>query len=557
MTAQRVVLSLIVLGALLALPAIPAFADGKAFPRIAVEAVPDIPQQQALIAFRDGQETMIVESTFETPSPEIGWILPLPAEPTAIAPADAELLDSLATDLRSIVRTADSGAVAWAPAAWWGLGLLVMIILTLLVRDRALAAKKQENGRRLYVDLYALLIGGWFALLILASMFLPTLGGSWQSANVDAGIDVLSQDDVGNYEVSVLQAETADALSDWLAANDLADLSAADRAVVDSYIADGWVFSTARLRVEEGQTLTPHPLAVTFPAAAPIYPMRLTALAGGEETLLRLFIIADGTAEVDGMECVASDVFTHKPSPYAAHGEQTLLRIQHPDARKMIWPGATVTHLRGQISRADMTQDIRPVIAETQPQRQIIYTAAAARTLGGGLVACGLIAAVVSIAVMFAGKRRPRQVWLALPLGLALVGTVTGVVVAATRTVRPVEYENAGRAYFIEHHVDTLATVTELYAFEHGLPSSVADVEGAERFLRQTLVEAGYLREFPEELRRGYGVGEYHLEDHGDEVHVIYNRGSDHPPFVFILKPSPPDDTADTQPAETTQPAGP
>ena len=56
-------------------------ADGKYWPERAIAAEPSIPLQRALITYRDGSETLIVESTFDSPSPPSGGSSPCPANP--------------------------------------------------------------------------------------------------------------------------------------------------------------------------------------------------------------------------------------------------------------------------------------------------------------------------------------------------------------------------------------------------------------------------------------------------------------------------------------------
>ena len=57
---------------------LPATGNGKYWPTDAFPKTPTIPTQRAMIVFRDGVETLVVESTFQTDSPGVGWVLPLP-----------------------------------------------------------------------------------------------------------------------------------------------------------------------------------------------------------------------------------------------------------------------------------------------------------------------------------------------------------------------------------------------------------------------------------------------------------------------------------------------
>ena len=80
--------------ALLVLVGEHALADGGFWPAQAFPKMPEIPAQRAIIAFRDGVETLVVESTVASPSPMVGWTVPLPADPTRIAPVDPGIMNT-------------------------------------------------------------------------------------------------------------------------------------------------------------------------------------------------------------------------------------------------------------------------------------------------------------------------------------------------------------------------------------------------------------------------------------------------------------------------------
>ena len=90
-----------------------ALGDGMYKAGVAFPANPTIPSQRALIAWRNGSETLIVESTYQTPSPNVGWILPLSAQPTKLEQADPGLLPSLSMCLRR------KSPLAWAKWFTW------------------------------------------------------------------------------------------------------------------------------------------------------------------------------------------------------------------------------------------------------------------------------------------------------------------------------------------------------------------------------------------------------------------------------------------------------
>ena len=86
-------------------------ADGIMIPQVVVPDLPDMPSQRAIIKYRDGVETLIVESAFKGAGKEMAWILPLPSKPTEIAKAgtglftmlEMNLLPTLKDDLRGFL----------------------------------------------------------------------------------------------------------------------------------------------------------------------------------------------------------------------------------------------------------------------------------------------------------------------------------------------------------------------------------------------------------------------------------------------------------------------
>lgn len=76
------------------------WADGKYFPEKASKKAPSIPRQRAVLAWKDGMETLIIESALDGEGQEFGWIIPLPAEPCTIEQASTGFLDTLSLNLQ-------------------------------------------------------------------------------------------------------------------------------------------------------------------------------------------------------------------------------------------------------------------------------------------------------------------------------------------------------------------------------------------------------------------------------------------------------------------------
>ena len=106
---------------------------------------------------------------------------------------------------------------------------------------------------------------------------------SMEAKGAMGGVRVLERKTVGDYDVSVLAATDARALTKWLARN---DYHLPDRAEepIRAYVREGWTFvasriKTPRLQTSEGlQSGTLSPLRLTFAATRPVYPMRLSSV---------------------------------------------------------------------------------------------------------------------------------------------------------------------------------------------------------------------------------------------------------------------------------------
>jgi len=70
-----------------------AYADGVYIPERAFRKLPEIPTQRAIISYKNGVETLIVESALRAEGQSFGWIIPLPTEPIELKKAPIELLN--------------------------------------------------------------------------------------------------------------------------------------------------------------------------------------------------------------------------------------------------------------------------------------------------------------------------------------------------------------------------------------------------------------------------------------------------------------------------------
>ena len=74
------------------------FADGCYIPE-ARKKLPDIPIQRALVEYREGIETLIIESTLDGEGNRFGWIIPVPNEPLRFEKISPGLLKTLSLQI--------------------------------------------------------------------------------------------------------------------------------------------------------------------------------------------------------------------------------------------------------------------------------------------------------------------------------------------------------------------------------------------------------------------------------------------------------------------------
>lgn len=405
-------------------------ADGGFFPEPAYPANPEIPCQRALIAFRDGTETMAVESSYATNSASVGWILPLPAEPAKLQQADSGMLQSVSMSMRPTI-TNDLREEVHA-AVWLLVWLSLITLMVILFRDAT---------RRWFYPLTGTLI--LMFSLALGLPMLMTAGLGSPDAAVP-GISELGTQRVGNYDATIIKAADTAALDAWLTKNALKGLDANAKKIVSSYIDRKWCFVVARLRKDGQSIATPHPIVATFKTDNPVFPMQLTAI-GGATTRVELFVAADGRAQADGFDCIASDRFNFSEvkSQYneferGSWSSRNGITIGNPDAGEFLWPNCVVTKLVADMKPSQMTQDVDIEIGAATPYRQHTFSYAARRSIV--LLAAMGSAGVLLIGAMFVfqgrrpGSRRQRRVLGAMAAVFALGCVITYLAIPAIPT---------------------------------------------------------------------------------------------------------------------------
>ena len=196
----------------------------------------------------------------------------------------------------------------------------------------------------------------------------PMLGGMAASTE-QGGVEVLSREQVGVYDVSVLSADEPGALLEWLNENGYA-FPEEGQPILDAYVKEGWYFMATRVLPGKAAQLEGdvQPLWLSFDAEQAVYPMRLTSLIDRYMDVL-IYVLADHR-----MEIAASDF-----EPEFA-GELTLKAVAGEGAElNKLLTGRSyyVTKLRSWDFRPwDMTDDLYLQQAPSdEPYRRVVYRA--------------------------------------------------------------------------------------------------------------------------------------------------------------------------------------
>jgi len=409
-----------------------ASADGFYLAPPAFPKPPAVPAQRALVVHRDGVERLTVESALDAKSQSFGWILPVPAEPTKVEATTRGALDTLELVTRPRIREAVGTRARSLLLTLLGFTLFLAISRFVLLRT---GFSLRGLG---YVALIAL---GFLVVLLVPSL------GAMHSARIGAiqspGVRASKTARVGSYAVTVLEAEGVEALSAWLTANGLSPIPEEGRSLVADYVAKGWRFVAARLEAGGTGLLVPHPLRVEFPATEPVYPMRLTALAGSA-VALRLWVLADGRASAAGLEttyCARLDDATSSRYP------------AHPALAGGVWPGAVLTRLEGRVPPGSMGDDVSIALGPFAAHLPAFYTneGATQAVLAGAAVLWMLVMLVL---LFVPPNRLPlrnpqiRPFFLLGILAAVVVGLVAFVYRQTLPTIETIETPSIGwRAY--------------------------------------------------------------------------------------------------------------
>ncbi|MBL9136031.1 MAG: DUF2330 domain-containing protein [Verrucomicrobiales bacterium] len=351
--------------------------DGKLFPPVGFTRA-ETPSQRALIHWADGLETLVVETTVRSQATNLAWILPLPSPPTSIRAVDPGLFPTLQTTFQA--RVEFSRSKAW-------IGGLVVAAFVLLWRWH-------QHGKlsiRLWDCLLVLVV-----LVFLSAMLLPALGkakAGGQGPSVGSTVRLLGSVRAGVMDLATITAERPEDLIDWLHQRGFATPDAMTPVVRD-YLAKGWVFVAAKVVAPEPNTLAAlHPVAFTFPARSPVYPMRLTGI-GGAPLTCDLYVFGPSRAKAQGWSVRYCSRPIYTPATNAMTAPDGL-RIRHPELARLVAQSPVATKLSRTLVGSAFDHDIELAWESYRPAGQRAYTEPAAQSravsAGAAVLAVGLL----------------------------------------------------------------------------------------------------------------------------------------------------------------------
>lgn len=472
-------------------------ADGKFFGPVDIVDPPEIESQRAVISFRDGIETLIVQSDLDGGGEEaMGWVLPLPVAPSEIEACHPNALAPLNRLIAPHVVQGSSGILVWG-------ALLLMAMLVICAN--AMARARGES-----VPL-VLTLGMLLLIVMVGVLFMPSLGVRERAS---AGVNLLAVKRVGVYDVSVIQSKRGTDVTGWLTSNGFACPPAAS-SVISDYASDGWCFLTAKVAPSEGKDVTHHPLRVRFPIENPIYPMRLTGV-DAEPILLDLYVIGEKRARSDLLDTWVCDRFFRNDkygvfrnvvatAPDVYDGRESKHRIGLPDISRVMWDDCVLTRLRGSLSPRQMQRDITIEWRDPEPFLATFHTKSAALWLSGGIavmVWAILIGVGTSAAVRHSWTQAElmrRRVWPGLVVALAIGGIRYG-------TLGVVDTTPVGRAWYRE----LISGSAHKHAVEYlrGVPAG-EDFASRYKTMLEDAYRAGAVRKSVSEL---INPGDYSIE---------------------------------------------
>ncbi|MFA6289876.1 MAG: DUF2330 domain-containing protein [Opitutaceae bacterium] len=451
-------------------------ADGKVFAPVLVPQQVEMPDQRALLAWKDDVETLVIESAFVGKGTDFAWVVPLPSKPE-VFPATSGTLPSAVALMQPAV--AKPMANAWELAAgfggiglialafgWGMVGKVTRVILLLGVMaipaiTLGAIAQSETVAWLAFIGIACpclwasrhwfqkeVTMGGVLVQLLLIGVFSGMMMPAFSKVrSVAMGVQsvggiTVEQQRVGDYDVTLISGREGDGVVGWLKDHGFT-LSDEARMVATEHATSGSWFVASRVRrefVESGRSV-PAPLAFRFHTKQALYPMRLTGAGATRPLELELIVCGPGRAEVTGLKTrTAAPLAQGEPMVQKLRGSEMQPRdtrkITHPELTRWTQGTEVATWMRGTLSPAQMQADM-PIHWTPSHEALGLFVQstddarAQAALLGALLCFTGAM-----ILGLFFRKRPPARQWAGTVVLIALASAVTFLVRTPTIAVK-------------------------------------------------------------------------------------------------------------------------
>jgi len=316
--------------------------------------VPGIPYQAGIIRYKDGEETLIIQSYMEAEQGDnFGWIIPLPENPKEIKQFPSGLFKTLPYCFGPHVFQFSEGM----------LFLLVVCIILVFISMRY-----SSSLLKLAFNIIVIFIVFLFLSAILVPNYLDT-GSEVSPVIQQSSVKVLQYGKEGVYQFHILKAKDPQSLNEWLKNNNLQFLSGNELKIVEDYIKDDWVFGVLHFtRENRKEIVSPNPVSFVFSTTKPVYPMKLTGMASKLPEIY-LYVVADNKYSAEGYKAIfSSEISLHESWKNSWESRYYRSRIYHPAADFLFWEGCWITVLRARMSPELAANDTYLNIEGRRPQ---------------------------------------------------------------------------------------------------------------------------------------------------------------------------------------------
>lgn len=441
------------------------FGDGVIISPTAFAEI-NIPDQQALVHYANGQERLVIETSFIGTGTNFAWVVPVPARPEieAVSPGFFTTLQFVlqprlyhnvpniwglilslgalvylfitvrptgsltASDLIACLCIAGGMGIAFTSPA---LGILLLLTLV------GVASARRSGG--LLVNLLLTVL----VALFLSALLLPSLASAKASGSSVSQVIVLDRKNVGSYDTATLASKDGTALTDWLSAHGF-PVSTNLAPVIREYAREGWIFVALRIiRDRDTSSATaPHPLAFTFKTDKPVYPMRLTG-AGHKTCRVTLYVLGTERANTPGYSVERCNQLRETVSQ-----DDDQVVIQHPEILKLMPTAPIITKLTANLKREEMQNDVyiswEPF--QRKQQFQFSYHGAVIMAVNVTMVLLALGVTYLAINRRFQLRFQPRIIT------VLLIAILAGVITYCVLPKTPVSLTRMPRMYVSMFH---------------------------------------------------------------------------------------------------------